>query len=359
MRILLAVFLALPALCPAPAAAQADAYPWSIGVRMGNERPAPAVRQMIASGPAALAGLRTGEPVLAVDGRPTEGLTGRQVERMMEGPPGIVNLLVGGPEGTRPLRVRRANVYAPGAGYTRAVRTEHFVIHHRPDGGSRRYARKLARQAEAMAREELRGVDTQGRRAHLFVVPPMSAEVDVKARQEAMVPFWGAWVDAGPTQGEPVASTLAYLRYGEPGMAAQERLGGKVMWSETPSEMHRSAVAQLVAMGVAPDAPPEMLIRITPEIWSVSASLRAYVRERWGDRPFGALWRSDLPFADAVRRELGVEEHELFADWRDEIYSLGPQRDAGPGLDTFLVALGWGVVMMAAGVWVARGKEAG
>jgi hypothetical protein len=102
-----------------------------------------------------------------------------------------------------------------------------------------------------------------------------------------------------------------------------------------------------------------VLARISPDLVGISASVRAYIRERWGDRRFTAIWRSELPFADAVRTELGVEERELFADWREKIYSLGPRRDAGPGFGTFVVALGWGVVILLAGVWVARGKEAG
>jgi hypothetical protein len=364
MRALTAILLALfsAGVCVGAAAAQppAEARPGSIGVRLGNERPAPAVRLMVPGGPAAMAGVRPGDRILAVDGRATDGLSGRQVERMTEGPLARpVELRLGTAEGMRTVRISRADLYAPGPGYTQAVRTRHFVVHHRADGGSRRYARGLARRAEAMARRELRGVDTRGRRAHLFVVPPLSAEGEMRMRQETMVPWWGAWVDALPSQGESVASTLAYLRFGDPGAAALERFGGKGLWDEPPDELHRYAVATLVTMGMAPDASPEVLARISPDLSGISASLRVYVRERWGDRRFAALWRSELPFADAVRAELGVEERELFADWREKIYTMGPRRDAGPGLETLLVALGWGVVMVAAGVWVARGKEAG
>lgn len=357
LLVLLLVAFSARAATPQP---RDEARPGSIGVRLGNQRPAPAVHLMIAGGPAALAGVRPGDRVLAVDGRSTEGLSGRQVERMIEGPPGRpVELHVAGSGGTRTVRIPRADLFAPGPEYTQAVRTEHFTVHHRPDAGSRRYARRLARRAEAMARRELHGVDTRGRRAHLFVVPPMTGGGEVKARQEAMVPWWGAWVEALPGEGDEVASTLAYLRFGEPGAAALERFGSKYQWGEEGDELHRGAVAQLVTMGVEPDASPEMLARISPDLSAVSASLRVYVRERWGDRRFAGLWRSELPFADAVRAELDVEERELFADWRDEVYSLGPQPDAGPGLDTVLVALGWAVVIMVAGVWVARGKEAG
>ncbi|HEU4885377.1 MAG TPA: PDZ domain-containing protein [Longimicrobium sp.] len=360
MRALIAVVLLLLSVAPAAAQGEFAARPGSIGVRLGNERPAPAVRLMLAGGPAAMAGLRPGDRILAVDGRPTNGLSGRQVERMIEGPAARpVELRVGVADGIRTLRVPRADLYAPGPGYTQAVRTEHFIVHHRPDRGSRRFARRLARRGEALVRTELRGVDTQGRRAHLFVVPPLSSAGEVRARQEAMVPWWGEWVDALPGDGEEAASTLAYLRFGEPGAAALERFGGKGLWGEPADELHRYAVGTLVTMRVEPDASPEMLARVSPELVAINASLRAYVRERWGDRRFGALWRSELPFADAVRAELGVEERELFADWREKVYSLGPRRDAGPGLDTFLVALGWGVVVMAAGVWVARGKEVG
>lgn len=360
MRALIALLLVLLSLAPAAAQAGGEARPGAIGVRLGNERPAPAVRLVLTGGPAAMAGLRPGDRILAVDGRRTDGLSGRQVERMIEGPLARpVELLVGVAEGTRTVRVPREDLYAPGPGYTQAVRTEHFVVHHRADRGSRRYAHGLARRAEAVARRELRGVDTQGRRAHLFVVPPMSSEGEVKLRQEAMVPWWGVWIEALPTQGGELASTLAYLRFGDPGAAALERFGPKYLWQQQAGELHRYAVSQLVTMGVEPDASPEVLARISPDLIGISGSVRAYIRERWGDRRFGAVWRSELPFAEAVRRELGVEERELFADWREKIYSMGPRRDAGPDLGTFLVGLGWGVVILAAGVWVARGKEAG
>lgn len=361
MRALILLLLAL-LVRPSTAAAQArsEATPGSIGVRLGNERPAPAVRMMIAGGPAAMAGLRPGDRILAVDGRRTDGLSGHQVERMIEGPLARpVELVVAAAEGTRTVRVPRADLYSPGAGYTQAVRTERFVVHHRDDRGSRRYAHRLARRAEALARAELRGVDTQRRRAHLWVVPPFVLEYDVQARREGLVPWWGAWVEALPSQGEPLASTMAYLRFGEPGAAALERFGGKSMWSQPTGDLHRYAVSQLVMMGVEPDASPDVLARLAPDLSGASASLRVYVRERWGDRRFGALWRSELPFADAVRAELGVEERELVADWREKIYSLGPRRDAGPGLETFLVTLAWGAVTLAVGVWVARGKQAG
>jgi hypothetical protein len=359
MRALIAILLLCLAV-PARAQAPDQVRPGSIGVRLGSERLAPAVRLILAGGPAAAAGVRPGDRVLAVDGRRTDGLSSRQVERLIDGPIGRpVELLLGTAEGTRAVRIPRQDLYAPGPGYTQTVQTRHFVVHHRDERGSRRYARGLARRAEALARRELRGVDTQGRRAHLFVVPPFSAEGDVRARQQLMVPWWGAWVDALPGQMETIGSTLAYLRFGDPGAAVTDRFGGKTRWSFPAGDLHRSAVATLVTMGVEPDAPPEVLARISPDLLAVSASLRVYVRERWGDRRFGALWRSELPFADAVRAELGVEERELFADWREKIYSLGPNRDAGPGLDTGLVALGWGVVMVLAGVWVARGKEAG
>lgn len=362
MRALIAVLLVLISAGPPAAAAQAvaEGRPGSIGVRLGNERPAPAVRQILTGGPAAMAGLRPGDRILAVDGRRTDGLSGRQVERMIEGPLArAVELLVGVADGTRTVRIPREDLFAPGAGYTQAVRTEHFIVHHRADRGSRRYAHGLARSAQAIARRELRGVDTQGRRAHLFVVPPLGGNSDVKVRQEAMVPWWGLWIDALPGQGDELGSTLAYLRFGDPGAAALERFGAKYLWGQSPAELHRYAVSQLVTMGVEPDASPEVLARISPDLAGISGSVRAYIRERWGDRRFGAVWRSELPFAEAVRKELGVEERELFADWREEIYSMGPRRDAGPGLETFLVMLGWGMAILLAGVWVARRKEVG
>lgn len=362
MRVFIALVLLLLASRPASAQVQprGEARPGTIGVRLGNERPAPAVRLTLAGGPAALAGIRPGDRVLAVDARPTDGLSGAQVERLIEGPVGRpVELRMAGPEGTRTMRVTRADLHAPGTGYTRFVRTPHFVVHHRGDGASRRYARGLARRAEAMVRADLRGVDTQGRRAHLFVVPPLTTDGEVKARQEALLPWSAAWVDAMPGGHEAIPSTLAYLHFGEPGAAGLERLGSKYSWGETPDDLHRYAVATLVTMGVDAGESPEVLARLSADLGSVSGSLRAYIRERWGDRRFAAVWRSELSFPDAVRSELGVEERELFADWRDKIFTLGPQRDAGPGLDTVLVALGWGLVIVAAGMWVARGKQVG
>ncbi|HEX2206378.1 MAG TPA: PDZ domain-containing protein [Longimicrobium sp.] len=362
MRVFITLVLVLLAARAASAQAQprGEALPGTIGVRLGNERPSPAVRLVLAGGPAALAGVRPGDRILAVDGRHTEGMSGGRVERLIEGPVGRpVELMVAAPEGTRTVRVPRADLYAPGPGFNHVMRTQHFTIHHRGDGGSRRYARGLARRAEAMARRELRGADTQGRRVHLFVVPPLTTEGEVKARQESLLPWWIAWVDAMPGGTESVHSTLAYLRFGQPGTAAQERMSGKYLWNETPDELHRYAVSTLVTMGMDPASPPEVLARLSPDLAAVSVSMRTYVRERWGDRRFGALWRSELSFPEAVRAELDVDERELFADWRDKIYSLGPRSDAGPGLQTFLVALGWGAVLLAAGVWVARRKQAG
>lgn len=78
----------------------------------------------------------------------------------------------------------------------------------------------------------------------------------------------------------------ASLRFGAPGAAAAEHLGARQGWSATA------------------DAPPDLLLSMTAPLPELSASLRAYVRERYGDRRFAALWRSDAPFGEAVQREL-------------------------------------------------------
>lgn len=150
---------------------------------------------------------------------------------------------------------------------------------------------------------------------------------------------------------------MAYLRFGEPGRAVADRLGGRAGWGVPDDEMHRAAVRELMSAGLTAASSPEELGRVIPGISTAGASLRAYLRERVGDRRFAALWRSRDPFDVAVARSLGLSEREVLADWSAKIHGLGPDDDAGPGMEGMAVGLGWGVVMLLLGMRVARRKE--
>lgn len=62
----------------------------SVGVQLGRERGMIRVLSVAAGSPAASAGLRAGDRVIAVDGIPVEGLTLEQAGMRLEGPPGTV-----------------------------------------------------------------------------------------------------------------------------------------------------------------------------------------------------------------------------------------------------------------------------
>lgn len=358
-RFPLALAAMLLALAPHGAAAQsAVARPASVGVRLVADGAGPRVERVLAGGPAARGGIRPGDRVVAVDGRPAAGLTPGAAEALLTGAPGdTVRLAVVSTAGAaREVRLPREDVFAPGAGYTQAVRDGAFVLHHRP--GGRRAARALAARARTAAERELGETGTGGRQVHLYLLEPGNALSETVRGRGDLLPWWAGWVMVEPMRPERTfGSEVAYLRFGEPGRAVADRLGGRAGWGVPADDLHRAAVRELMSAGVTAASSPEELGRVVPGISTAGASLRAYLRERVGDRRFAALWGSPEPFDVAVSRSLGLSEREVLADWSAKVFGLGPDDDAGPGVAGMAVGLGWGALLLLLGMRIARRKE--
>lgn len=353
-----AACLALLALLPAVAFAQGADRPAGIGVQLERTGAAIRIRSLLPDGPAARAGMRAGDRILAVDGRPVQGESLRRVEALLVGAlEDSVVLAVASDDTVQALRVARDDVFAPSAGYTEAVVTPYLVVHHRPGRASRVFAERMARRGTAIAAEELRGVDTGGRRAHLYVLEGFMGAQDVRRRRLEMLPAWAQWMDAGPFKQEAMRAVTAYPRFGEPGKGAAEMLAGRRGWSSPSDELHRAAVEAMLAADLPADAAPDRLLRMVPALPELGASLRAYTRDRFGDQRFGELWRSDAPFGPSAQRVLGVTETELVADWRAAVLSLGPDPGAAPPARRLVVAMGWIALLLAWGMWTAARRE--
>jgi hypothetical protein len=340
------------------AAQDVPLHPHSIGLRL--DPLAPTVRALVPEGPAARAGIRIGDRVLAVDGRPVDGTPSPVLERALVGVRGTsVRVTTSGPGGTLTHTVPREDVFAPAAGYDGVHRTAHYIIHHRGTRAAAAFARTVAERAERIARRELRVVDSGGRRVHVWLVEPSSGSGEVRQTRARLLPAWAAWIYAMPQTDDDFGASAAYLRFGAPGPAISERLAGPYGWTRDAESQHRRAVGQLYSMDLGPETPPEVIARVSSRIIFLMSSQRAYIRERFGDRRFNAVWSSPLPFDQAVQRELGISERELLADWSAKIFGLGPSRDAGPEAAGALVALGWGMLLLLVGVVIARRKEVG
>lgn len=354
------LLLLLAVLLPAPAAGQRlPLHPGGVGMRLEDDAALPRVDRLVPDGPAARAGVRPGERVAAVGGRSVAGLGAAAVEDLLAGSVGeAVEVTLHAPEGARTLRLVREDVFAPTGGYTGTVAGTYFVVHHRPDGASRRAAERIAARAEQVAERGLRGGAAEGRRFHLYLVGPDGASTSTRRARGDLLPWWAGWAYPGPMDDErSFGIPLAYLRFGEPGRRVAERLGGRLGWGLPADELHRAAVREMLGADLAADASPASLSRLTPGIPAAGASLRAYVRDRFGDRRLGELWRSDAPFDSAVGRALGVSERELLADWSSKVYGLGPDPQAGPGTGSFAVGLGYGALALLFGVRMAKRKE--
>ncbi|MBV9774425.1 MAG: PDZ domain-containing protein [Gemmatimonadetes bacterium] len=363
----LAAAAALLAGTPPSAPAQAGGFPLrpgGIGVQVGSEAGAARVRQVLGDGPAAHAGVREGDRLLAVDGRPVAGWPSQRVEEALVGAVGTpVRLaLRDGTGAVREVALRREDVFAPAPGETGIFRTPHFVVHFRPGGDERAFARRYAERAERWLRDGAGGAPLPDRRAHLYLVERPGVDMgntDVRQRRLAVLPWWGSYVNTLPFERDAVGPALAYVTFGAPGPDVERYLGGRRGWESSADGVHRVAVASLLAADVSRDASPELLSRTVVGLPAAGASLRAYVRERYGDRRFGELWRSDRPFPEAVRQVLGTSDAELLAEWRDRVFTLGPSPEKGARGESVALGLGYGLLLLGFGAWVARRKEVG
>lgn len=358
----LSFLLALLAAAFSPCAVEAQevlSRPGSVGVRLEDDAGGPRVDALVPDGPAARAGVRPGERLLSVDGRAAAGRGATVAEALLAGPAGTpVEVMLAGMDGVRRLRLVREDVFAPAAGYTETIAGKYFVVHHRRTGSDRAAARRVARRAERVAERELRGIDTGGRRFHAYVVGPEGISTISRRARNELLPGWVGWAYIGPIDDEvSFGVALAYLRFGEGGRRVAERLGGRHGWGIPADPLHRAAVREIMGTSLPPSPSPAALSRATAGNAAVGASLRAYLRDRFGDRRFAALWTSPLPFDSAAARTLGVSERELLADWSGKVYALGPDPDAGPGLGSFAVGAGYAALLLLLGAVVARRKE--
>jgi hypothetical protein len=243
----------------------------------------------------------------------------------------------------RVVRLVRSDVYAPGPGFTGLLRTPHFVVHHRP--ADERRARTLADDAERTYSRGGLPSAVGGRRAHLWVLREYPA-----VHPGRLYPGrWGAWVTGRYDPVLEYGEVFMYVAYGVPG-AAGERLGWPG-WADA-NTLHRTAVAQLLGHGPWLDRTP--LSRYTTV---AGASLREYIRQRYGVASLRQVWSSDASFDDAVPRVLGVSPARLEADWRRHIFSLGPDPAKTPTPRALAGALTWGMLLLLTGVLVARKRE--
>ena len=349
----------LLALAPLAAAQRPPLHPGAPGMRLEDDPGGVRVDRLVPDGPAARAGVREGDRIVAVGRRPAAGLGAAAVEAMLAGRAGeAVEVTLAGPEGTRALRLAREDVFAPSAGYTETVEGRYFVVHHRPAGAERRAAERIARRAERVAERDLRGAEVEGRRFHLYVVGSGALLSATRRARAEMLPWWAGWTYTGPLDDERAFGIpLAYLRFGPPGRGVAERLGERAGWDAPPDELHRRAVKEMLGADLSPATPAATLARVTPGIPAAGASLRAYLRDRFGDRRFGELWRAPERFDSAAARTLGVPERELLADWSSKVYALGPDPEAGPDIGSLALGLGYGALVLLVGVRVAGRKE--
>ncbi|HET6230102.1 MAG TPA: PDZ domain-containing protein [Longimicrobiaceae bacterium] len=346
----------LALLAAAPAAGQrVSLRPASVGLAVEDAHGTLRVAAVAPRGPAALAGIVVGQRLVAAGGRPLAGAAPAVADSLLLGEPGStvdVQLAQGG--GTRALRLRRAEVFAPSMAPTAVIAGRYLVVHYPAgDAALERYARRLASEGEAFAAADLRGADTGGRRMHLYAAGPETRLTVADRARRGMVPWWGQWlpIAAVPPE-ERFGRSLAYLRFGAPGAAARARLEDRYGWSYKPGLLHRRALRTL-ATG---EMQPGTAIALGANL-GTGASLRTYVRDRFGDARFGVLWRSDEPFDAAVPHALGISERDLLAAWEASLYASGPDPKAGPDGGDVLAGIAWGIVALLAGVLVARRRE--
>ncbi|HEX8694266.1 MAG TPA: hypothetical protein VF746_17730 [Longimicrobium sp.] len=309
--------------------------------------------------------LSPGDLLLTIGGRPVRGWSTAQAVDALAGPLGsTVEVGVAEPGGVRTVRLERRDLIAPSPRYTELVATEHFVVHHRP--GEAAPARALAKKAEALYRRAGLPMDTEGRRAHFYHL----AFADFGAERDlGELPPWAGW--ARDNLGLPWAVTrvFGYLAYGVPGRFGERYLSPGFGWELTPDRVHRAAV-RTAPDGRAADprdleVPParlELPVPLDPaqlERLPAGASLREYVRERYGRERTAALWTSGGDFEAAVPRVLGAAPGRLLADWQGHLRHLGPAPDMPVPPREVALALGWGALVLLWGARVAARKEVG
>jgi len=246
-------------------------------------------------------------------------------------------------DAVRVVRLVRSDVYAPGPGFTGLLRTPHFVVHYRPE--DERRARAVADDAERTYSRGGLPSAVGGRRAHLWVLREYPA-----TRPGRLHPGrWGTWVTGRYDPVLEYGDVFMYVAYGVPG-AAGERLEWPG-WADA-NTLHRTAVAQLLGHGPWLDRTP-----LNSSMTVAGASLREYIRQRYGVARLRRVWSSDASFDDAVAQVLGVSRARLEADWRRYIFSLGPDPAKAPTPRALAGALTCGALLLLAGVLVARKRE--
>jgi hypothetical protein len=281
--------------------------------------------------------------LLSVDGRSVQGSSWRAA-RLLVGEIGTpVTLRYRAGDGVRTLRLARSDVYAPQPGFTQVLRTAHFVVHYRP--ADERRARSVAEDAERAYSRSPLPHDAHGRHAHLWVCREFPATYPGRPYPG----LWGSWV---VDRYDPILNgeLFTYLSYGVPGIAGERLYGAG--WVDR-NTLHRAAVSELLGHAAWLDNR-----RSLGGYSAEGASLREYIRERYGVARLRRIWSSDAAFDDAVARTLGVSGAQLEADWRRHIVTLGPDPAQWPSAPALLGAFSWGMLLLLAGAVVARTREA-
>jgi hypothetical protein len=245
-------------------------------------------------------------------------------------------------DGVHEVSLTRTDVYAPDSSFSDLVLTAHFAVHHQPADAHR--ARSVAAKAERAYSSSGLPRATDGRRAHLWVVR------DHQTRKLGQpYPYgWGAWATGRYDPDLEYGELLTYLAYGIPG-AAGGRLSG-AGWVDA-NTLHRAAVSELLGHAA-------WLNRRSLGGYSApGASLREYIRQRYGVARLRQIWSSSASFDDAVAQALGVSRARLEAEWRRHIFSLGPDPAQWPSAPAMLGAFTWGALLLLAGALVARRRE--
>jgi hypothetical protein len=243
-------------------------------------------------------------------------------------------------DGIHEVTLPRGDVYAPDSSFTDLVLTAHFVVHHRP--GDARQARSVAAEAERAYTRSGLPTETNGRRAHLWIVR------DYQERKPGQ-PYpagWGAWVTGRHDPDLEYGDVSTYVAYGFPGAAGYGLGGGSLTDANT---LHRDAVANLLGNTAWLDRSRYHMGR--------GPSLREYIRERYGVARLTQIWRADTSLDIAISRTLGISRAQLEADWRRHIFSLGPNPAAGPTRGAIGVTLAWAALLLITGAVAARNRE--